>query len=628
LLTKVEGGGSQDYYIVDGQQRLTTFLLIYLALYRYFKKEHSGEEKILDELERRIWCKNDNEKHFRIEHDIPNEDIHERTLRQILNGEADNDPRRENLLMEAKRTTSKHLIENYTHIRDYLDREKDLVANPSSLEIFFEWIRKKVELIEVIVNNRRDVAMVFEAINNRGLDLETHEVFQGKLMTIIYNEEDIYGTKGFMSSAKPKTSYLKIWKNAVESFKRRKKNVNKTSSDKPDQVIPHLFKGIYGTGGPDTLDMRFGEKNYHKEVMVDPKEVMVDPNEKVKLGIKETAESVKEFLQKDLQFYGRLHRDLYEEHEYSRSDGNKVAWVLFCAAISSRVHDVKRFEEEKEEIRRKAKILSFEFRRIQSLLNTQKESLTGSVEDNLKRIIYPVAQAIRNETRDKKNEEFWNDPEKIREVFDKEFSRRIESKKDKRITPSEVFSIDRFSINQDQKFLQQVESFLRHAFKETQERKRKDKEAKGIDLEHIWANDPDNINREELKDDADKPETRDFKEVRDDIGARVLLLQNTNRRKAFKVALYKDKVKEYRNSNFIWTQMLNPHFAKERKDLIEKLREEHKFDDEDFRPVEEKFTCKDKKQREKTLAKIVKIIWAENTLDKNGDPKVQFDWWK
>ncbi|MCY4419594.1 MAG: DUF1524 domain-containing protein, partial [Cytophagales bacterium] len=266
------------------------------------------------------------------------------------------------------------------------------------------------------------------------------------------------------------------------------------------------------------------------------------------------------------------------------------------------------------------------------------------LKNDPKAITYSVAQIIRDDTRFNKeyDEKFWEDPNNIREIFDQEFHKGM-SKKDNVIAEiDDVFVRNRLEKNLDVKsFLWQVEGFLRHAFDEDQPRKDKEQyEKEKVEVEHIWGKDDSDKNdnkdkvEKEAKETNNVPDERTFGEIKEDIGAKLLLEETINKsiqneRYLFKRDGLPDKPeKSYRESNFIWTQILNPIFVKEYEDHIVKLRETYDiFDDEDFQPVED-FTYEAKEQREKTLAKIVQIIWADNTLDANGDPNVKFYWWK
>lgn len=133
------------YDIVDGQQRVTTLLLILLTL-----KENSIEKK----LRLRYAARESVEKIF--ESNLENLDLEE--YKEIA--------------------INKNIIENFLNSLDEEDRQG-----------FYEYFLKKVKLVVTILPGNTDVNKYFEIMNTRGKQLELHEILKARFLSNI-GEDD------------------------------------------------------------------------------------------------------------------------------------------------------------------------------------------------------------------------------------------------------------------------------------------------------------------------------------------------------------------------------------------------------------------------------------------------------
>lgn len=168
------------YETIDGQQRLTTLTLIMNAMQR--------------------WCNNEIKDEFR-----------SRMKLKFFSR-----PKSEETLSVIQRDLNEPV--NFINTVDYeiaikeryLDTEKvlrELLGEPKNAIGFFDYLKNKVHLVRVSVPPDTDLNHYFEIMNNRGEQLEKHEVLKSQLMS--YFKDDISGM----------FSFQKAW-DAVEDMER------------------------------------------------------------------------------------------------------------------------------------------------------------------------------------------------------------------------------------------------------------------------------------------------------------------------------------------------------------------------------------------------------------------------
>ncbi|TMP14246.1 hypothetical protein CWC02_18850 [Pseudoalteromonas sp. S2721] len=145
-----------SFEVIDGQQRFTTLTLLAFAL----KRLSSTNKSTVD----MGW------------YNAPNLNFESRQKSSITF---------ERLF---HRDAIKHLITdeyNQDLINGYTLLEKGLLALGDKLEGFCEYLFKKVEIARVSVPKDTDLNHYFEVMNNRGEQLEKHEVVKARLMSVL-----------------------------------------------------------------------------------------------------------------------------------------------------------------------------------------------------------------------------------------------------------------------------------------------------------------------------------------------------------------------------------------------------------------------------------------------------------
>ncbi|MFA0572121.1 DUF262 domain-containing protein [Vibrio splendidus] len=150
-----------NFEVIDGQQRFTTLTLLIFAL----KRLSSASKTVVD----MSW------------YDVANLNFESRqkssdTFASLIQGVA----------LEYLKTDDYNL----DVVNGYALLEKVLIALGDKLQGFCNYLFEKVEIARVFVPKDTDLNHYFEVMNNRGEQLEKHEVVKARLMSVFNNIED------------------------------------------------------------------------------------------------------------------------------------------------------------------------------------------------------------------------------------------------------------------------------------------------------------------------------------------------------------------------------------------------------------------------------------------------------
>ncbi len=176
LYVRVDDTHSSPLLIIDGQQRLTTITLLFIAL-----RNHLSEEvEILKKFSRK-----------KIEN------------RYLINSDKDGDKKFRLILSESDKDTLLFLI----------DKDRRKPSEPSSkimenFKLFEEWIRKNTDKLETIFKGleklmivwialekgKDDPQLIFESMNSKGIELTQADLIRNYIImeTEIEKQEDFY----------------------------------------------------------------------------------------------------------------------------------------------------------------------------------------------------------------------------------------------------------------------------------------------------------------------------------------------------------------------------------------------------------------------------------------------------
>lgn len=164
--------------IVDGQQRLTTFLLIFIKLYRLLQKveedpENRGKTFASGVLGQLVFETSDFGKPDRFK--IFNEN-REEAFQALIEGRE----------VQTKDETRKRIKENFDIISEYLDRFLSNSQNGTydlvKTTYYIAYLLDRISIVEIHIERGDNIAMIFEVVNDRGQGLKPYEILKGKLI--------------------------------------------------------------------------------------------------------------------------------------------------------------------------------------------------------------------------------------------------------------------------------------------------------------------------------------------------------------------------------------------------------------------------------------------------------------
>ena len=174
------------YEIIDGQQRFTTLTLLAICL-----KRLSKEEKIVLDMS---WFNQ-----FNL--DFESRPKSSLTFQALLRGDH---------LQHLKSSEyNADLVQGF----ELLQRAMEKIINQDGLSVFCKYLFENVVITQVLVPKDTDLNHYFEVMNNRGEQLEKHEILKARLMSVLNQIKDEADKTSSM------TLFTSIW-NATANMER------------------------------------------------------------------------------------------------------------------------------------------------------------------------------------------------------------------------------------------------------------------------------------------------------------------------------------------------------------------------------------------------------------------------
>lgn len=209
---------SNQNFIIDGQQRLTslTLLLVYL---NHLQMGNSDSDRV--DVNNFIYSEQYGQKSFNI-------DVPERSdcIRALFSGE--------DFPIDAQPESIRNIVTRYKDIEQLFP---DTLKN-STLPYFIDWLIDNVDLVEITAYSDDDAYAIFETMNDRGLSLSPTEMLKGYLLSKIDDPElkqkanELWRARlfQFLEMEEPEADFFKAWLRSqyADTIRERKKGaVNK-----------------------------------------------------------------------------------------------------------------------------------------------------------------------------------------------------------------------------------------------------------------------------------------------------------------------------------------------------------------------------------------------------------------
>lgn len=545
LNTYVTNQYSGKKFIVDGQQRFTTLALILIKLYHISKdlKLENREEWIKN----KIYGPGAEGKSYWM-----GENNRSDTFDDILT----NGKKTKNLV---KNLSIENIYNNYAFISKYLNKklkDNNENYNKHKFEAFLLFLLEQVELVEISIDDYKDVPMVFEVINDRGEKLKPYEVFKGELIGQLDKSEIDH--------------YYSIWAKGIDKLLNRDTNENES-----DNFFRFYFRSKYVDNRGDHRDF---DGEYNKTVF--------SKKWDQKINLKRNPNMVKDFITKNFQFYSSLYADCLE---LSKKEENP----LFFNALNNQdrqflllLSAIKLNDPEKDD---KINLISYLFDKYFTILQ-----LLGCYDSNkFTETIIELNKKIRD-----------NNIDEIKLIFNKRLIEDINVSKEISISDPFQYSLFRNADNSlgirfIRYFFARVDHFIADNIKKPTDdyhnMVRNTGIVNGYHVEHILADIQENKalfeNDEEL-----------FYKERNRLGSLLILKGRDNLSSGHET--YEEKLKTYSHGS-LWARTLTEEFYHKHPDFKD-FNSKYSLD---FGAIK-KYDQSAIEKRQILLFDIVKLIWS------------------
>ena len=297
------------WFIVDGQQRLTTLTLLLIKLHQLLKDEgQRGQVALL------IFSERYGQRSFNL-------DIEERE--SVMNALYSGDP-----LEPFKSSDQPESIRNIAACYNVIDNHFE--PQGDELPYFVDWLLERVYLVQITAYNEGDAYTIFETMNDRGLSLTPAEMLKGYLLTNITDIDQ-------------RNKANEVWRKRVQLLK----DIDK---DEDANAIKAWLRSQYAesirerTRGAEPRDFELIGTEFHRWVRTHNK----------RLGLKSSNDFVR-FIESDFVFYARYYQKLIDAFSlitpglecvyYNAQNDFALQYPVLLAPLSLEDTEEKKFQK-------------------------------------------------------------------------------------------------------------------------------------------------------------------------------------------------------------------------------------------------------------------------------------------
>ncbi len=172
------------YDVVDGQQRLSTFILLAKVLATLYDKDKDLNKTSRDFLEKSLGD-TDGEKRERLDFDLVESNA-KKDFQEALDFFDDLDASKgEGSKSNAPSKGKNSYLKNAICLKNYLEKKEIEDIND-----FIRWLYLKVNFITIICSDTDMALRIFNVLNARGLPLHATDIFKGELLKKLTEEKE------------------------------------------------------------------------------------------------------------------------------------------------------------------------------------------------------------------------------------------------------------------------------------------------------------------------------------------------------------------------------------------------------------------------------------------------------
>lgn len=528
--------------IIDGQQRITSITL--LLIYLNHLQSASAQKVSIGEL---IFSEKYDEKSFNM-----SDEIREPCLKDLFE-------KGEYIVKDDDDETIKNMVARYEDIDDCFPEE----LTQEALPFFIDWFKENVVIVEITAYSDDNAYLIFETMNDRGLNLTPTEMLKGYILSRITDKNQ-------------RDDINRIWKEEIQKLH--------AFDDNADQVFFQAwFRAKYavtirpGKADSEDRDYELIGSRFHNWFKDSHKSLF-----KLK-----TSDDFYIFFKNQFPFYVKWFIKIWNAENTLNTSMPHASYIAHWGFAESLQNALLlasiKIEDDETTIEQKVDFVS---RYIETFTVRRAVNYKKFGASSIKYTMFNMIKLIRDNDTKTLGTNLSNEIERIPETWD---------------------GITDFSLHQmNGKFVKHLLSRVcshvdKLVGKDTSYATYHHPNGKQFEIEHIWAN-----KFEQHRDEFEQ--LNDFQRWRNNIGALILLPQGTNQ--SFSSDKYEDKIEHYLKEN-TYAQTLHPMYYSRNPNFLKSP---------EIQALEFKSHIEFKKneitERQKLIQRICENIWSVDYFNK------------